>query len=309
MLAVHAAYNVECIVDAASRNVRPTRPAPQPARWSCRVCSCICYQHDGLIPRDGRVWFLVRTYNVHHFEGMDGAIAVDDIAAIINEERPDLVGLQEVDRLAARTDGVDFPKELETLTGMRALFGPNLSLGREGAEYGNAILSRLPIKSWANHHLRRMDASTEQRGLLSASVVLPTGKSLTFATTHLEHTSAAERSRQVAMIHGILSTCREPLVLCGDFNARPGSAEMQLFESWGLADAWEQAGDHRARDGGFTIPSVPKPHARIDYVLLDTATGLQAIEARVAGQQNPGASDHLPVVADLRVETVPRGAL
>ena len=194
----------------------------------------------------------------------------------------DLVALQEVDRLAARTNAVDFPSELERLTGMAALFGPNLSLaGGAGAGYGNAILSRLPVERWANHPLARMDTRTEQRGLLCASVSLPGGSRLTFASTHLEHTSAAERSRQVAIIRGFLSSgdfSEGARVLCGDFNARPDSAEMQLLESWGLTDAWKQAGDTAAQQRGFTIPSIPEPRARIDYIMLDPRSGLRAVE-------------------------------
>ena len=188
----------------------------------------------------------------------------------------DLVALQEVDRLATRTNAVDFPSELERLTGMHALFGPNLSLpGRAGAGYGNAILSRLPVERWANHPLARMDTMTEQRGLLCASVSLPGGGRVIFASTHLEHTSAAERTRQVAIIRGILSTgdfSKGARVLCGDFNARPHSAEMQLLESWGLTDAWKQGGDPTAQGRGFTIPSIPEPRARIDYILVDPAS-------------------------------------
>jgi endonuclease/exonuclease/phosphatase family metal-dependent hydrolase len=241
-----------------------------------------------------------RTYNVHHFEGMDGVVSVDAIAAIINDERPDLVGLQEVDRLAARSDEVDFPRELERLTGMSALFGPNLQLvGGADAGYGNAILSRFHVERWANHALPRLDRSTEQRGLLCADVTLPSGGSLTFATTHLEHTSAAERTQQVATIRGIVSSSvgsETPLVLCGDFNAQPDSAEMQLLESWGLADAWKQGGDNTA---GSTIPSIPEPRARIDYIFVDATAGLRAANTRVTATQNPGASDHLPVSTDL----------
>lgn len=241
-----------------------------------------------------------RTYNVHHFEGMDGVVSVDAIAAIVNDERPDLVGLQEVDRLAARTDLVDFPRELERLTGMSAVFGPNLSLeGDTDAGYGNAILSRLPVERWANHPLPRLDVSTEQRGLLIADVTLPGGGSLTFATTHLEHTSAAERMHQVAAIREIVSSTgsgESPIVLCGDFNAQPDSAEMQLLESWGLVDAWTQGGDQTA---GLTIPSVPKPRARIDYIFVDAMLGLRVLDTRIVAAQNPGASDHLPVSTDL----------
>ena len=50
----------------------------------------------------------LRAYNVHHFEDNAGVVSVEAIAAVVNAEAPDLVGLQEVDRCAVRTGGVDF---------------------------------------------------------------------------------------------------------------------------------------------------------------------------------------------------------
>ena len=248
-----------------------------------------------------------RVYNVHHFEDNAGVISVEAIAAIINAEAPDLVGLQEVDRCAVRTGGVDFTAELERLTGMRAVFGDNLALGSEG-EYGNAILSKLPVVRSDNRLLPKLDGGTEQRGLLWATVSTnDDGGSLVFATTHLEHTSAAERAHQVAAVRQILATvvADAPLVLCGDFNARPHNDELEEMFSggWGLIDAWEEWEESGDGTDGFTIPSEPAPRARIDYIILEAAAGLTAVEARVAAEQNPGASDHLPVVADITVQT------
>ena len=105
----------------------------------------------------------------------------------------------------------------------------------------------------------------------------------------------------MATIRGIISSSADagserPLVLCGDFNAQPESAEMQLIQSWGLADAWKQGGDETA---GLTIPSTPEPRARIDYILVDGTMGLRAANTRVTATQNPGASDHLPISTDV----------
>ena len=248
-------------------------------------------------------------YNVHHCEGNDGVVSAEAIADIIAAEQPDLVGLQEVDRCAARTGNVDFVAELERLTGMRAVLGDNGALGSAG-EYGNAILSRLPLERFENRLLPKLDGGTEQRGLLWATVTTGDGGSLVFATTHLEHTSAAERAHQVATIRQILAsaTADAPLVLCGDFNARPHSDELEeLFSGgWGLVDAWEESGG--GGSDGFTIPSEPAPRSRIDYIMLDAAAGLTAVEAHVAAEQNPGASDHLPVVADITMRATAAGS-
>src|SRR5882672_6615404 len=85
----------------------------------------------------------VMTYNIHVGVGMDKKQDLARIAEVINHERPDLVGLQEVDRGVERTGHVDEVAELARLTGMDYAFAPNLRF--QGGWYGVAVLSRLPI--------------------------------------------------------------------------------------------------------------------------------------------------------------------
>src|ERR687889_385357 len=86
----------------------------------------------------------VMTYNIHVGVGMDKKLDLQRIADVINRERPDLVGLQEVDRGVRRTEGKDEIAELAALTQMHFAFAPNLDY--QGGKYGVAILSRWPIK-------------------------------------------------------------------------------------------------------------------------------------------------------------------
>ena len=51
--------------------------------------------------------FRVMTFNIHHGEGVDGKVDLDRIANVILEANADAVALQEVDRNARRTGGVD----------------------------------------------------------------------------------------------------------------------------------------------------------------------------------------------------------
>ena len=109
----------------------------------------------------------VMTYNIHHGEGTDGKVDIERIAAVIKQADPDLVALQEVDQKVKRSGQIDQPAELARLTGLHVVFGGNLPL--EGGEYGNAVLSRFPIKRHENHSLPRTDGG-EQRGVLGSRI-------------------------------------------------------------------------------------------------------------------------------------------
>ena len=91
------------------------------------------------------------TYNIHVGVGMDKKLDLQRIADVINQERPDLVGLQEVDRNVRRTEGKDEIAELAAMTQMEFAFAPNLDY--QDGKYGVAILSRWPIKSTSSSNV------------------------------------------------------------------------------------------------------------------------------------------------------------
>src|SRR5439155_26275097 len=100
---------------------------------------------------------------IHHGEGLDGKIDLMRISQLITSEGADVVALQEVDRGVARTARRDFPAELAALTGMKCVFNNNYDY--QNGEYGNAVLSRFPVKSWTNTHYKMLREG-EQRGIL-----------------------------------------------------------------------------------------------------------------------------------------------
>ena len=83
----------------------------------------------------------------------------------------------------------------------------------------------------------------------------------------------------------------EPAVLVGDFNARPDWRQIEDLVSAGWIDSWAEGGS----GDGFTARSTD-PRYRIDYVFH--TPDLEVIDAGVLQSE---ASDHLPVVVDLRV--------
>ncbi|MHB0972188.1 MAG: endonuclease/exonuclease/phosphatase family protein [Thermoanaerobaculia bacterium] len=65
---------------------------------------------------------------------------LEEIASVIQQAKPDVVGIQELHRKTLHARYRDQLAELESKTGMRACFGR--SLLRKRGEYGNAILVR-----------------------------------------------------------------------------------------------------------------------------------------------------------------------
>ena len=245
------------------------------------------------VPRaaNSTVTLRVMTWNIHHGEGMDGAVDLERVAKVIQMAHPDLVALQEVDRGVSRTGHRDLPHELAALTGMTCLFSNNYHFG--GGEYGNAILTRFPVESWTNYHFAML-SPVEQRGLLQARL-RTRGRTIVFMNTHLDaQRDDAERLNESTQLLALSKSCfSDAVIVCGDFNATPDhpvTAGMKtLFD-----DAWELAG----QGDGFTIP-VATPNRRIDYIWLSRSSEWTVRSIQII---TTDASDHLPVVAELELK-------
>lgn len=74
---------------------------------------------------------------------MDGKVDLERIAGVIRGAKPDIVALQEVDRMVPRSGEVDQLAKLAELTELSGRFGKSIPLA--GGAYGNAILTRLPV--------------------------------------------------------------------------------------------------------------------------------------------------------------------
>jgi endonuclease/exonuclease/phosphatase family metal-dependent hydrolase len=232
----------------------------------------------------------VMTYNIHHGEGIDQKFDLERIARLIRDARADIVGLQEVDRGCERTQKRDLAGELAQLTGMKAHFEKNIDY--QGGEYGNAVLTRFPIKRAMNTHFRRLGEG-EQRGVMQLLLDV-NGRDVLFMNTHLDHRrDEAERISSAEELKGIVSRAgKVPVILVGDFNAAAASRTHESIKSF-LLDSWEIAG----KGDGFTIP-VAKPSRRIDYIFVSR----DSIEPRAMEVLHSLASDHLPLVAELRLK-------
>lgn len=228
----------------------------------------------------------VLTFNIHHAAGPDGVVDVDRVAAEIAASGAEVVGLQEVDRhFGERSGFADQSAQLASLLGMQVVFGPNVVLdpltpGAPPRQYGNAILSRLPILSWSHTLLPKGTAQEEQRGLLEA-VVDVRGSAVRVMSTHLAAGSAASRLLQALVVARHVERSAEPVLLLGDLNGTPDAP--------GVVALTALLTDSHVRGGGFTYPA-RAPSARIDFVLADARFSRSEV-------RSTEASDHRPLLA------------
>lgn len=151
------------------------------------------------------------TYNIHACIGSDGKFDPARIAAVINEIDADIIALQEVEHHSV--DEQDLLEYLAYQTGHEALAGPTLF--RESRHYGNALLSRLPLKSFKQIDLSV--AGFEPRAAIEATFDAA-GYELQVIATHLGLKSAERRWQVKKLLE--LKSLQEADISCllGDVN-------------------------------------------------------------------------------------------
>jgi endonuclease/exonuclease/phosphatase family metal-dependent hydrolase len=250
----------------------------------------LCALATTLIAAPSPGLFRVMSYNIHHAEGIDGRLDVERIAKLITGANADIVALQEVDRGTERTARRDLSAELARLTGMNVHFEKNIPY--QGGEYGNAVLTRFPIRN-ARNTLLPLHGAGEQRGALQV-VLNVHGRDVLLINTHLDQRrDESERLMSAEALQRIVAAAGSmPVIVCGDFNALPQSRTIEIMRGF-LTDAWTVAG----KGDGFTIP-VKNPARRIDYLWISPET-IEPLQMLVLHSE---ASDHLPLVGEFRLK-------
>lgn len=248
-----------------------------------------CHKNSSL--PGGKTALKVMTYNIHHANPPSEQVKIDvaAIARVINQEKPDLVALQEVDVHTERSGkNLDQVREIARLTGMKSFFMK--ALDYQGGEYGIAVLSRYPIVDSAGYLLPRDPAiGGEDRAVASITVELPGKKKIIFASTHLDLKEANRMSQAKALI-GHFENSSIPMILGGDFNALASSPVIELFDR------------HFTRTcGNDCAPTIPvkNPNRTIDFIMYKPQANFKVLSTRVIDEQY--ASDHLPVVAEFEM--------
>jgi endonuclease/exonuclease/phosphatase family metal-dependent hydrolase len=227
----------------------------------------------------------VMTWNIHGAHGRNRRFDLDRVIELITRHAPDVVALQEVDSRRPRAAGVTDPFEsLKTALGSHGVGAKTITTA--DGEYGQALISRWPIRNAEIHDISYQER--EPRRAIRCEIVAPFG-SLRVIATHLG-LSMGERRDQARALLGLVGNTSLTTVVLGDFNDWfwVGSVRKVLAKQL------------PARSRQRTFPSVC-PMFRFDRIYCRPVA---ALENARTDRSARALSDHLPIIADIRMKNV-----
>lgn len=214
------------------------------------------------------------------------------LAEIIDQYKPDLLLLRQVDSSTTRNGKINVPQLVAQKVGMEYLYGK--AFDYRGGGYGNAVLSRYPIIESSSVVLLPDAAHSgrEHRSLPIIKVQLndKNNHQLVFAGTELESSYEETRLFQANTIISHIGSLPNPVIFASDLNEHEGGQTFSLLQqSFTLACPSNgcplnnpASSPSKTYDYIFYGPST-------DFVLINTFTVPKTIN-----------SHYLPLVADFR---------
>ena len=223
------------------------------------------------------------------------------IAAVLRREAPDVVALQEADGPSAWSGSFDHVATLADLGEFPHAFRGDhnpFSIGPFDLSSGTALIARVPLGS------RRSQAFAETwrdtKGFVAATVTggVLGDETLDIVSIHLDFLAERVRKRQVEQLVERFRGHRRPLAVLGDFNC-------EWSERRRCLDLLRRELRLRPAEvtGHATFPSW-RPLVRLDWILISDELDFAAYSTLP-----DRLSDHLGVVADVRLRSTAAGTL
>jgi endonuclease/exonuclease/phosphatase family metal-dependent hydrolase len=233
------------------------------------------------------------SYNIHKgIGGRDRRYRLERIIQVIEDQNPDVICLQEVDRNVARTHHDDQPRYfLEAFCTAAHLYQLNVKLRSGG--YGNLVLSRWPLQ--AHHQVSLRLKQRKPRGAQMAVIDSPEG-ALHLVHWHLglaEH----ERHWQVQHLlehHLFRQQAHLPTLIVGDFNDWRNTLAKGPFSVHGFHQLTAPRSRFLSFPAYWPVTALDKAFARGPLAIRH----VRIAHSKLARD----ASDHLPLVIDFHLD-------
>jgi len=231
----------------------------------------------------------VATYNIHRCRGMDRRVDPSRIVEVLRHIDADVVALQEV--VGAGPEGSGQAEEIGAALGMGWVMACVRLLRQH--QFGNVVLSRYPIVHHSQYELSWR--TCEPRACQRADIELAGGQIVRIYNVHLG-TAVLERRYQAGRLASYVHDHRvaPPKIILGDFNEwMRGLATRTLSSLFESVDIAAHLKRRRTYPGLF-------PVVHLDHIYYDGRVDVRSVEMPRT-RKALMASDHLPLIADLRI--------
>ncbi|KAL1558478.1 hypothetical protein AAHA92_08937 [Salvia divinorum] len=235
------------------------------------------------------------------------------VAEVLRELNADVVALQDVK--AEEEKNMRPLSDLAEALGMKYVFAESWA-----PEFGNAILSRWPIKRWKAH---RIFDDTDFRNVLKATIDVPQVGEVNVFCTLLDHLDESWRMKQM---NAIIQSTSVPHILAGGLNSldetdysqdrwtdivkyyeekgkpTPKVDVMKHLKSREYTDAKDYAGECESVvmiAKGQSVQGTCKYGTRVDYILSSADAPYKFVPGSYSVVSSKGTSDHHIVKVDV----------
>ena len=244
-------------------------------------------------PSAGATGLRLMTWNAKTVQASERPGGLAAIEQEVVAKRPDVVVMQDANALRHRLEAMPG----QPMFGLANVWGAGQYLvasrypleGCEGREAGGLWIARCRVVAPVPFELVTVHLESPRAGLLAARREGIEGVDTWEANLAL-------RMAQSRALARVVFASPRPIVLAGDLNAAESSDVVQRLIAGGLRDAFSAGG----RGYGYTYGHTLRPKfsfLRIDHVLVSPEV---AVSDCFVGTET--ASDHRPVIADLRFE-------
>src|SRR5688572_17113474 len=234
------------------------------------------------------------TYNIHSGVGVDKRYDLGRIRRLLNDERPHIAALQELECRRERTSYDDQSTVLASDLALTSSFCVTRSA--EQGSFGIAVLSAFPVVHHQQYDLT-YQTNREPRSCLRVDLEVEPGAVLHVFNCHLGLTARERSFQRKQMVSDAILLSEDlhhPVVVMGDFNDSPISVVHRTLRKH-FSDAFSASG----KRWGPTFTLGPLP-IRLDRIYLSGA--IRVLDCRVRNDELTRlASDHRPVIASVEV--------